>query len=301
MPDSDSIDFMAKYKEWNISSSMPATDSTATKDIAAFLAYVREETELKSFTVLGIDMHILDTYAARITRPEQKGNHSGIIEIYKQLGSPDSAEAIMKSVNSKEELAPFAKAYLLRSCLDRTGTLFYLQKNSRALAGNTLSRTIKQGKAQFEGEGISFMAKYKSWVSIKKMGIYDNTKPEEISAHLTQIRNAVDRKSFAILGVNVDRLDSYAAQVTGSMRKSLANLQKIIEAASAAQAAKEIEESCMGNAALKEAAQAYLFSSMFRNLKVDYYVNTDVLMDVFPGLKIPKPKGRMPGQKKKKQ
>jgi hypothetical protein len=40
---------------------------------------------------------------------------------------------------------------------------------------------------------------------------------------------------------------------------------------------------------------------MIQNIKIDLEVSPDTLMDMFPGLKIPKPKGRMPGQKKKKQ
>ncbi len=67
-----------------------------------------------------------------------------------------------------------------------------------------------------------------------------------------------------------------------------------------ADAKKEIDQAAAADPSIRDAAIVYLFSRMIQNLKIDLEVSPDTLMDMFPGLKIPKPKGRMPGQKKKK-
>jgi hypothetical protein len=295
----DALEFYARYKDWNVSRILSISESTSQKDIAAYLAELRNEVDKRSFEILGLETRTLDAYAEKITKGMQNGNPSAIVNVYKLLGSSDTEETINKATNNREEIKPFAKAYILRQAMSDLGIDYCLNAKSKSLAGNTLSKTQKNGSSPLQSEGISFMAKYGTWVSIKKMSITPNTKPEEVSAHLTSIRSATDRKGVEALGIDTEALETYASNVTGSMRKSAANLEKVANALSAQDAKKEIDAACKGNASIRDAAQMFLFSTMLKNLKIDFYVSPDTLMDMFPGLKIPKPKGNFGGKRKK--
>ncbi len=296
---SDSIDFFARYKGWVVARSINCTNSTQPKDISAYLAAVREDVSKRAFEVLGIDTNSLDAYSESFTKSLPKNDYSAVVAAYKSLGSAGAEPEINKAAQGREELKPFAKAYLFRAALNRLGLDWYVRKDNKAFAASAPAQKASTS-VPFPSEGISFMAKYKEWVSIKKLSIDGNTKPEEVSAHLSSIRLATDRKIPQILGVNTDNLDIYAAEATGNMRKSAANLEKVTQILCSSEAKKQIDES-ITDQSIRGAAVIHLFSRMLQNLKVDLEVSPDTLMDMFPGLKIPKPKGRMPGQKKKKQ
>lgn len=295
----DSLDFFARYRDWVVARSMAINGSTPPSDVAACLAAVREDVGKRAFIILGIATDSLDAYSEKLIKPLLKGDYSSLVSLYKSLGSPEAGSEIDKAAQNLEELKPFAKAYLFRSAANKLGLLWYIPKESKAFGGN---QAVQKASAAvpFSSEGISFMAKYKDWISIKKLSIHDNTKPEEVSAHLSSIRAVADRKTAQILGVNTDNLDIYASGATENMRKSAANIEKITNILCSPEANEEIDAACSGDLSIRYAAAIYLFGRMMQNLKVDFEVSPDTLMDMFPGLKIPKPKGRMPGQKKKK-
>lgn len=295
----DSIDFFVKYRDWVEARSINCTDSTPSKEVSAYLVCVREQVANKAFEVLGIDTKILDAYSSKFTKTAKKNDYSSLVLIYKSLGSADAEPQINKAAQSREELRPFAKAYLFRTALQQLGLQWYVTKDNKAFAGKA-SAHKPSTSVPFSSEGISFMAKYKDWISIKKLSIHDNTKPEEVAAQLSSIRIATDRKIPQILGVNTENLDIYANSVTGNMRKSAANVQKVTEILCSPEAKTEID-GATPDPSLRDAAIIYLFATMLQNLKVDLEVSPDTLMDMFPGLKIPKPKGNFGGKKKKKQ
>lgn len=295
----DSIDFFARYKDWVAARSISCTDSTPPKEVSAYLVAVREQAADKAFEVLGIDLRSLDGYSEKFTKSVPKKDYSSLVSVYKALGSAEADPEISKAAQNREELKPFAKAYLFRAALKQLGLDWYITKDNKAFAGKVQGQK-STSSVPFPSEGISFMAKYKDWVSIKKLSIHPDTKPEEVAAHLSSIRIATDRKTAQILGVDTESLDIYASSVTENMRKSAANLQKITEIMCSPEAKKQIDDASKGDASIRDAAIVYLFSRMMQNLKIDLEVSPDTLMDMFPGLKIPKPKGRMPGQKKKK-
>ncbi len=296
----DSLDFFARYKDWVVARSISCTESTSPKEVSAYLVDVRDDVALRAFTVLGIDTKSLDAYSERFSRSLSKGDYSSLVAVYKTLGSAEAEPEISKAAQGREELKPFAKAYLFRASARRLGLLWCITKDNKAFGGKAASPK-PSASVPFASEGISFMAKYRDWISIKKLSIHEDTKPEEISAHLSSIRMATDRKIAQILGINTANLDIFASSATENMRKSAANLEKATLLLCSPEAKKEIDEACGGDQSLRDAAIIYLFSRMLQNIKVDLEVSIDTLMDMFPGLKIPKPKGRMPGQKKKKQ
>ncbi|MEM3839370.1 MAG: DUF2666 family protein [Candidatus Micrarchaeaceae archaeon] len=292
----DSLDFAAKYRGWSVSWSLPVLPSTDPKEVALFLIKVREEVDRRAFEILGLDLKAIDAYSEKVIGKLPKNEYTELVGIYKSLGSPEAEEAVNRATNMREELKPFAKAYILRSALEKLGIDHYIRSGSRVFSGLLLA---KSDGSTLQSECIIFMAKYGDWISIKKMSITKDTKPEEVAAHLSSIRIAADRKAAQILGIDTEALDAYAAGLTGNMRKSAANLEKIAKALGEAGAASAVEKACKGNKTLSEAAKVYLFSTMLNNLKLDLEVSPDTLMEMFPGLKIPKPKGNFGGRRKK--
>ncbi len=296
---SDSLDFVAKYKDWAESLSIVVNANTSKEDVARFLVAVREDIDRRAFGILGVSLDPVEQFATNAAKALKRGNYSSMVDAYRMLGSKESEGAIDKASSGREELVPFAKAYLLRCLFSNTGIGFYIAGSNAAFGKS--AAVPKPGKDLLSSsEAISFMAKYGTWISIKKMSIDDKTKPEEVAAHLSSIRIAVDRKIAETLGVDTVALDEYAATKTNGMRKSAANLEKTASIMADGETARVIKGACRSEQRLEDAAHIYLLSQMLRNIKIDLDVSPDTLMDMFPGLKIPKPKGRMPGQKKKK-
>ncbi|MGC8652172.1 MAG: DUF2666 family protein [Candidatus Micrarchaeia archaeon] len=146
-------------------------------------------------------------------------------------------------------------------------------------------------------EYIDFMAKYKDWISIKRLGIRADTKPEEIAHHLAGIRNTVDGKAYSFLGIDTARLDAFAESITAGKRKSYAALGEAYASLQAKEADKVIEEACNGKP-LKQVAEAYLISRIAKAIGFDVAVEQLTLSKIYPELKPPKAFGRTGKSKK---
>ncbi len=296
MSGSDSIEFFANYDGWVESRIIAIDESTKPAEVAHELASVREAVDKKAFDILGIDTKSLDSYAEKFSKAAPKNDYKSLALIYKSLGSKEADSEITKAAKNSEQLNPFAKVYLLRATAKKLGLSWYIPADSKAIESKPKAQ--KNEKPPYTG--IAFMAKYKEWISIKKLSIDKETKPEEVAAHLSSIRMAADRKLPQILGINTEDLDIYAADSTNNMRKSVANIEKVVDILCSSETKKVIDQA-IPSESVRGIAVTYLFSRMLQNIKVDLEVSPNTLMDMFPGLKIPKPKGRMPGQKKKQK
>ena len=143
-----------------------------------------------------------------------------------------------------------------------------------------------------DGDSVDFMAKYGTWVSIKKMSISASTKPEEIVMHLASIRQNIDRKAFEMLGIDTKSLDELAATFTAGKRKSYGTLAEILDSFGKSDTKSAIEKACNGKDVLKNIATVYLFRTIVKSLGFDFDVNPEILQKAYPELKIPKPPGR---------
>jgi Protein of unknown function (DUF2666) len=141
-------------------------------------------------------------------------------------------------------------------------------------------------------EYIDFMAKYKDWIAIRRLGIRADTRPEEVVMHMAGVRTLIDSKSYPMLGIKVGILDEYANKLTNGARKSYATLGKAIESLSASETKSIIDSACE-NKALTPIAEVYLLSKTITNLGYDTGINPAQMAKIFPGLKMPKvPMGR---------
>lgn len=294
MSGSDSIEFFANYKGWKENLVIEITDSTKPEEVAHELAHIRSIVDKRAFGVLGIDTGFLDEHAEKFAESFPKNDYKSLAVIYKSLNS--AGAEISKASNGKEELKPFAKAYLLRATAQILNINWYVSKDDKILGTGRISKKSDGAVPS----GIALMAKYREWISIKKLSISDDTKPEEVSAHLSSIRMTADRKIPQILGINTMNLDAYADGSTNKMRKSAANIEKIVDILCSGETKKQVDEA-IPSESVRGIAVTYLFGKMLQNIKLDLEVSPGTLMDMFPGLKIPKPKGRMPGQKKKQK
>jgi len=296
MSGSDSIEFFANYNGWIESRSLDIADSTTPLEIAHELASVRSLVSYKAFEVLGIDMKALDLYAKKFAASFAKNDYKSLAAAYKALGSADADSNITKAAKDNAQLKPFAKVYLLRAAAKELNLMWYVSDDSKLFV--IKSKPKKAGSAPYAG--IAFMAKYKDWISIKKLSISADTKAEEVAAQLSSIRMTTERKLPQILGIDTDALDVYAAESTNNMRKSFANMEKIVDILCTSKTKEEITKA-IPSESVRMVAVIYLSNKMYQNIKLELEVSPELLMDMFPGLKIPKPKGRMPGQKKKQK
>jgi len=146
-------------------------------------------------------------------------------------------------------------------------------------------------------EYVDFMVKYKDWISIKRLGIRPDTKPEEIASHLAGIRSTIDSKIYTLLGIDTSKIDSFVESVTSGKRKSYASLAETLNALQKSDSDKVLSEACSGKP-LKPIAEAYMISKAAKSLGFDTGVDQLALSKIYPELKPPKALGRMGKGKK---
>ncbi len=166
-------------------------------------------------------------------------------------------------------------------------------------------------------ESIDFFARYKDWVVVKRMAIRPDTKPEEIAFHLAGIRQTLDKKAYSFLGIDTQKLDTYAASLTSGKKKNYNDLAEVIAKLGSKEAKNVVREACgaKGEASdsslavkspdgletindhgtkkdLSDVTSTYLLRKAFQNLGFDVDVNQEMLSKIYNELKIKKPLGR---------
>lgn len=131
MPESGSIDFSAKYKDWIVIKKASILPDTKPEEIAFQLASIRQTIDRKAFEILGIDTKALDAYAATITSGMRK-SYKDMAQAVQALGSPQSKEAVSSACGSRSELEEPAKTYLFRKVIQGLG--FDFDVNQEMLA-----------------------------------------------------------------------------------------------------------------------------------------------------------------------
>jgi hypothetical protein len=144
-------------------------------------------------------------------------------------------------------------------------------------------------------EYVDFMVKYKDWVAIKRLGIRDQTRPEEIVFHLAGIRNSIDSKAFRMLGIDTEKLDSLALSVSQGRKGNYSVLGDALKELDKREVKAQIEGACK-DGKLAKIAGIYLLNRIMLNLGFDSSINQDMLSKIYPDLKVKLP----PGAKKKK-
>lgn len=113
MPENESIEFVAKYKNWVAVKKIQIREGTAPEEIVLQLAGIRQSVDRKSFEILGIDTQAIDAYAAEFTKGTRK-SFSALAEVVQKLGTKEVKERLKAATNGKEQLTAIAQTYLFR-------------------------------------------------------------------------------------------------------------------------------------------------------------------------------------------
>jgi hypothetical protein len=146
-----------------------------------------------------------------------------------------------------------------------------------------------------EGE-ITFAARYKDWMVIKKMAIDERSTPQEIAATLASIEATMSRKSYEFTGVNLSAVDAIADKLVVGKRKSFASLSEALSSLKPTELKTELLTACPTPAHLP-IAENYLLKTLLDKLGFKTNLDLETISSVFPEIKVPKPRGNF-GKKK---
>ncbi len=144
-------------------------------------------------------------------------------------------------------------------------------------------------------EYIDFIAKYKEWVAMKRMGIRPETKPEEVVFHLASIRNTMDRKMYTFLGINTDALDKLASQITEGKGRGYPSLSEAVKEIEKPDTKRALQDACQ-NKTISKLAETYLLNRVITGVNLDTTISPQALAKLYPGVKFKLPPGA--GRKK---
>lgn len=139
---------------------------------------------------------------------------------------------------------------------------------------------------------ISFVAKYKDWIVVKKKSIDEETKNEEIIATLSSISDTTTKKAFDFSGINKTAIESYVSEITKGKRKGFGTLAEIFSQLKQNEVKERLVGAC-GEEKFLPIAEAYFLKSILSSLGYFTSINSEILRKIYPELKIPKPRGRM--------
>ena len=142
---------------------------------------------------------------------------------------------------------------------------------------------------------IAFSAKYKEWISIKKMDIDEKTTPPEVVHMLSNLRESISRKAFELSGIDKGKIDDYALGLIKGKRKGYSTLSEIF----GVMKQKEVREVLLSASSeqLLPIAETYFMKKLLTSLGYEVDISGEMMSKMYPELKLPKPKGRF-GKKK---
>lgn len=145
-------------------------------------------------------------------------------------------------------------------------------------------------------EEVSFVARHRDWMVVKKLLIDASTKPEEIALILASIDKTVVRKSYEYAGIKADVIEEYVNKVV-KKGKSFSNLALVLSSLKPSEVKSALLSACP-SAEHYPIAESYFIKKLIEAVGFEPALEPETLGEVFPHLKIPKPRGNF-GSKKK--
>ena len=144
---------------------------------------------------------------------------------------------------------------------------------------------------------IVFTARSKDWMVVKKFLIVENTKPEEISLSLASIDATLVRKSYEFAGIKPDVIDAFAQKLAAGKKKNWPNLAEALSSLKPSEIKKELLLACT-TPEQYPIAEIYFLKALTEAIGFRTVLDPQTLADVYPHLKVSKPRGNF-GKKKK--
>ncbi|MCK4319647.1 DUF2666 family protein [Candidatus Micrarchaeota archaeon] len=256
------LHFEGKYKDFSFGIHYNL-DGVNEEKICYGCAYISENIEEKAFEFGGVDVGKVRKYVEGIKEKSAS-------EFLKNVKERELRKVLNGAVGDKKL---FIAA---ESCF------FYLLLKKYGLNGKILPSMLKElnGREVNAGERIVLLAKYETWIVIKKMKIEKGVEDWEAGGALSGINNTLVRKGFEFSGIEKEKMENKAVKLTKGKRKSYALIGELLE-------------QVRGN----ELERAYFVDSLLGKLKVVPYANLEMLVKRYPELKL-KRRGRKPKPKK---
>ncbi|MFH1684958.1 MAG: DUF2666 family protein [Candidatus Micrarchaeota archaeon] len=248
----DEIILCGEHKKFKAGLHYDLSD-TDEKEVSRILGDVSSTVEPLAFEFSGIDTKAIDKFV------EFDGKDvEAVAEYIQKNGSAWKKWA--KEVLPNPKLIHAADSYLFNKLLSEAGIKFKVDGNAKTKPDN-----------EEIGDVIAFVGRYKTWISIKKLGM-DNVKDYEVSGILSGINHSVVNKSFEFDGSDMD--DAKVQEITKGKRKSYGN---------AALCLRELGS-----------ADHYTICKVLEGIGFRPYASPFMLTEAYPDIKPPKVKGRKP-------
>ncbi|MEM3030729.1 MAG: hypothetical protein QXH27_03255 [Candidatus Micrarchaeia archaeon] len=265
----EEIAFQARVGNWRANARFEAAQAK-NEDIALFLSTVCAECIEKAFEFLEINVAEVDDYARKALGV--KRGLEGVAAALREI-KPSEAREVFSRAGGNEK-APACEARFLKKLFEEAGAEASL---TPSLVKSVFpSAQLSPSKWEDDlGEGVFFSANCRGWISIKKTSFDARTKPEEKAAAFAGVAESAQRKGLEFLGVFGEAQEK-ADSLTAGKRKGFAALAQVLSG---------IDESD----AVVRAGITHLALS---NLGYATFPTAEILQKIYPGLKLPKPRGR---------
>jgi hypothetical protein len=240
-------------------------ESAAEQDVAHACAEVFRVTDRLGFAFSGINPAPVDKFVDSLPG-------SSAPSALKSLSASALRSALSESAGEKEKLTPASEAYFFSRLLQK----FSLDALARP---EMFPGKVKAEKTHPEGR-VALLAKYKSWVAIKKMAIAPGVQGYEVSGTICAINETLVKKAFDFAQIDLPALDSEAKKLAGGKRKSYPAIGEAMES--------------LPDRGKSRLENAYLLHALLREFGVRPYAHREMLSKQYPDIKVPKPRGRMP-------
>ena len=121
-------------------------------------------------------------------------------------------------------------------------------------------------------EYIDFMARYRDWIAIKRIGIREGTDPKEVSLYLATVKETIEPKFYKFLEIDTHALDELADSMTKGMKKGYDSLAAVLPRMNDKSVKESILKACKDP----------------KDLEIEAFTTPKTFVKMFPGYKISK-------------
>lgn len=262
----EEIIFVGAYKDFKLGVRYPLGNASE-NDIAHILGAISSRIEEPAFQFSGLDLQKIKEFA----KPSGTGLGS-VVSFLESNPQSKIKETLLKCVDN-HLLLPAAESYFFNQLLTAAKVDF---KVTDELMPSSIGSEEKKPE-----DMIAFIANFKGWIAIKKLGLQD-VQDYEVSAILSGITHTIVNKAFDFSGCKKN--DELVSEIAGG-RKSYGNLLAALR-----KLATEHREPETGNLL----DNAYLVCKVFEKLGYKPYPSPEMLSQAHPDIKPPKVRGRKP-------
>ncbi len=254
MEESDGVIFTGAYKDFGFGARFGLAGKSP-DDVVSALCQINAAIEPHAYRFSGIDTKKIDAFA----RPEGRGLNA--VRGFLQARPPRAIAAALAEALPRAELMPAAESYLLNRLLTAAGVAF-----------TAASASALKPEREEPGDCIAFIAKYRDWVAVKKLGL-EKVQDYEVSGILSGINHTAVNKGFDFAGARAENQGAGGRKTWNNLCAALASLEPKLAGGR--------EDACIIVRAMEG---------------VGYrpYASPNMLTAAYPDIKPPKVRGRKP-------